>query len=186
MNPGNSEDRPRCIRILEIVILVDAFKDTEKNVAILMIEHKLFHQSGKVIISTLVLRRISLAVGDFKGMGFIGVGSCSKEFVLFGKTFLFLWIVLQDPPFVVDQIGGCIAIPLPIFDVVTQKSFSIEQTYQFYFAELFEPFKVHWASYQGLLFDMELKYAGDYLQRFLVNPLLNFRVQRRHLFVNSF
>ena len=94
MNPGNSEDRPRCIRILEIVILVDAFKDTEKNVAILMIEHKLFHQSRKVIISHLVLRRISLAVGDFKGMGFIGIGSCSKEFVLFGQTFLFLWIVL--------------------------------------------------------------------------------------------
>lgn len=186
MNPGNAKDRPRDIGILEIVILVNALKDTQKNVAILMIEHKLFHKSGKVIVSPLMFRRISLAVCDFKSMDFIGVGSCSKEFVLFGQTFLFLWIVLQDPPFVVDQIGGCIAIPLPVFDVVTQKRFSIEQTYQFYFPELFEPFKVHWASHQGLLFDVELKYPRDYLQRLLIDPLLNFGVQRRHLFVNSF
>ena len=186
MNSGNAKDRSRCIRILEIVILVDALKDTEKNVAILMVKCKLFHKSGKVIISTLVLWRISLAVGDFKGMDFIGVGSCSKEFVFFCQTFLFLWIVLQDPPFVVDQIGGCIAIPFAVFDVVAQKWFSIEQTNQFHFAELFKPLEVNWARDQGLLFDVELKDPRDYLQRFLVDPLLNFRVKRRHLFVNPF
>jgi hypothetical protein len=84
-----------------------------------------------------VILRRKIAVCHLKRNNFIRFVCHDIKFIFFGCACFELRVVLENPPFVIEQEGRCIPIPFFDFYVMRCDCFAGEEIYELDFAYLF-------------------------------------------------